>query len=146
MALAVLACPRVWADDSTAEVNLTATVTYPCCVFTLPARNTGYQKATLQGFLLVPRFSSSTTAVNFGWDTVSHSSNPTAYSYWTAPRTMWHGGVFYKQLTGLTPGTTYYFVAKGVCDEATSYGEEMCFTTPPKKHWYPWYWWNWFCG
>jgi len=99
------------------------------------------QGATLSGWLINLGSAQSVT-VYFGWDTVSHAGNPSAYSNWTVPQIKNWPGLFNAPVSGLTPGTVYYFRARAVGD-VTSYGEELRFMTPLRNYWWPW-WWYWF--
>jgi hypothetical protein len=129
--LVALVSPPVLAEEGpTAEVELKATVVPPpFCVHTLPACNVGYLEATLWGAVVAwPPLRGVT--VSFGWDTISHEDNPAAYAHWT-PGNMFLL-LFNASLRNLTPGTTYYFRAKGQKGGYTAYGEEMKFTTPPE--------------
>jgi hypothetical protein len=62
-------------------------------------------------------------SVSFQWGT-----SPGVYPNTTTPQVMNATGTFYFDLTGLTPGTTYYFRAQAVGD-GTAYGSEKSFTT-----------------
>jgi hypothetical protein len=98
------------------------------------------QGATLGGWLMNLGSASSVT-VYFGWDTVSHAGNPSAYPNWTVPQVKNWPGPFSTPVSGLTPGKVYYFRAKAVGD-VTSYGQELSFMTPLYNYW-PW-WWYWY--
>jgi hypothetical protein len=73
--------------------------------------------------------SSDSAVVSFQWGTASGGPYPnqTDNQTFTAP-----GGTFSANLSGLTPGTTYYYRARGV-GWGTGYGAEMSFTAlaPP---------------
>lgn len=62
-------------------------------------------------------------STNQGFDPATVTSNKTA-------ETGYEKGIFYSQMKGLTPGTTYYVRAYAVSIAGTSYGEERSFTTP----------------
>ncbi len=62
--------------------------------------------------------------VNFEWGTT-----PGSYSSQTTSTTMGTTGAFQVGLTGLSPGTTYYFRARGTNGTTTAYGTEARFTT-----------------
>jgi hypothetical protein len=63
------------------------------------------------------------TNVSFEWGT-----SPGVYSNTTASQSMSALGVFYNDVTGLTPNTTYYFRAK-VAGDGITYGVEKTFTS-----------------
>ena len=63
--------------------------------------------------------------VCFQWATTSGS-----YIGETTPTTMGTTGIFQFNLTGLSPGTTYYFRAKAASATTTVYGSQNSFTTP----------------
>jgi hypothetical protein len=88
----------------------------------------------------------STTASSGGTVTSNGGSAITAegvaYGTSTAPTTGTSDGTatpFTSSLTGLTPGTTYYYRAYATNSVGTSYGTEMSFTTsaPPVITYYP---------
>ena len=64
------------------------------------------------------------TARGVVWDT---TSSPTIDDNKTMDGT--GSGAFISQMTGLTPGTTYFFRAYAINDAGTSYGEEFSFAT-----------------
>ncbi|MEQ7799549.1 hypothetical protein ABDJ41_07015 [Pedobacter sp. ASV1-7] len=62
-------------------------------------------------------------STNQGFDPATVTNERTA-------ETGYEKGIFYSQMKGLTPGTTYYVRAYAVSIAGTSYGEELSFTTP----------------
>jgi phosphodiesterase/alkaline phosphatase D-like protein len=133
LALAALVCPPALAEDSpTAEVDLRATVVPPpCCVYTLAACDIGYHDANLWG-LLICRCRCMPATVSFGWDTSSHKDDPGGYTNWTPAKKLFFSILFHAPVSGLEPGTTYYFRARVQTDSYTGYGEERSFTTLPE--------------
>jgi hypothetical protein len=67
--------------------------------------------------------------VSFVWG-INWETNPDAYPNETAAVAMTATGTFYFDLSGLDPGTTYYYRAKAM-GNGTSYGVEMSFNTFP---------------
>jgi hypothetical protein len=133
LALAALISPPALAEDgATAQVDLTATVVPPpFCVITLFACDVGYTGATLWGAVASwpPPYGVTT---GFGWDTVSHKDHPADYPNWKAGNKIFLDMVFHASLSGLRPGTNYFFRARAQRGDYTGYGEELCFTTPPE--------------
>jgi len=87
--------------------------------------NVGTKSARLNGDLTWLGTASSVT-VSFEWGISSKS-----YTNETAGQDMTGTGAFYFDLSGLSPGTTYYFRAKAV-GNGTGYGDEKSFTTGRK--------------
>jgi hypothetical protein len=137
----VLSPDIIQADESTAEVTLTVNIVSDPVVYTWCASGVGMTQATLRGWL-ADLGTASSVQVSFGWDTVSHAVDPTAYACWTAPQVKTGPGYFKTHLLGLSPCTTYYFRAKAVGD-TTVYGAECRFTTRPGWLWW-WMWWMYF--
>jgi phosphodiesterase/alkaline phosphatase D-like protein len=129
----VLICPPALADGgATASVDLSATVIPPPCrVYTVGACNVGYDGAVLWGMLSCCHPPSPVT-VSFGWDVVSHETDPAGYDNWTTGHRFFWDVFFQARLDGLEPDTTYYFRAKAQTGDYISYGEEMSFKTPPE--------------
>ena len=80
--------------------------------------------ATLRGSL-DSLGTATTVTVSFEYGTVAGS-----YTHTTADQARTSTGAFSADLTGLTPGTTYYYRAKADGDGDPVYGEEKPFTTP----------------
>ena len=80
--------------------------------------------ATLRGSL-DSLGTATTVTVSFEWGTATGS-----YTHTTADQARTSTGAFSADLTGLTPGTTYYYRAKADGDGDPVYGEEKPFTTP----------------
>jgi hypothetical protein len=72
--------------------------------------------------------STTSVTVSFGWGTFAEA-NPEAYPYWTNGEVRTSIGAFYFDLSGLIPGTTYYYQAKAV-GNGTSYGGERSLKIP----------------
>ncbi len=72
--------------------------------------------------------STTSVTVSFGWGT-NPEANPEAYPYWTNAEVRTSMGAFYFDLSGLIPGTTYYYQAKANGGEWLVYGGEISFTT-----------------
>jgi hypothetical protein len=109
-------------------VNLRATVVPPpFCVYTLAACDVSSTEATLWG-AVVSWHPPSNVKVSFGWDTVSHKEVSGDYPNWK-PGKILLGLIFQTRVSGLAPGTTYYFRARAQTAEYTGYGEELTFTT-----------------
>ncbi len=77
--------------------------------------------ARLNGYLTSPGTASSVN-VSFQWGTSSG-----IYPNTTAPQAMNTTGTFYFDLSGLTPGVTYYYRAQAV-GQGTTYGAEKSFS------------------
>jgi hypothetical protein len=74
--------------------------------------------------------SAGSATVSFVWGTITGS-----YAHTTADQARTSTGAFSADLSGLAPGTTYYYRAKADGDGDAVYGEEKSFTTltaPPK--------------
>jgi hypothetical protein len=140
--MVVAPSPEIRAEEYSANVTLKANVVSLPSVFTLRPIGVGTNRATLCGWL-VDLGTARNMSVNFGWDTVSHAGNPSAYRNWTAPRILTRPGLFSTPVSGLAPGHFYFFRAKAVGD-AVNYGDEICFLTNPGRPWQPWEWWYWF--
>jgi hypothetical protein len=91
-------------------------------VATNPATGVGTTFATLNGNL-ISKGAADNVTVSFEWGTTSGGPYTP-----TDNQTMTTVGTFSDNLTGLAPGTPYYFRAKAVGD-STTYGMEMSFTT-----------------
>jgi hypothetical protein len=142
--LAMVSAPSaVCADESSATVTLKVNIVWKPLVFTWPATCVGFSKATLNGYLFIIRPSQPVT-VDFGWDTVSHATDPSGYRNWTAPQVKSWSGPFWANIIGLNPGTIYYFRARAAVGDITRYGQEFWFITP-RYYWCPWlwHWWGW---
>jgi phosphodiesterase/alkaline phosphatase D-like protein len=98
------------------------TSTTPPLVVTSAAGEVGTSSARLHGNL-TSMGTASTLYVSYQWGT-----SPEFYSGETTPREMTAAEAFSLDLTGLNPGTTYYFRAKAVGDGA-AYGLEESFST-----------------
>ena len=137
----VLSFQGIKADEDSASVNLKVNVVSGPTVFTRGAIGVGTTKATLRGWL-ADLGTDTSVLVSFGWDTVSHAGDPTAYSNWTVPKVKTRTGFLKTRIGGLTPGTTYYFRARAVGD-ITVHGEEFSLRTHPE--WHCWCnWWRWY--
>ncbi len=79
--------------------------------------------ARLNGYLTL-RGNAETVTVSFQWGT-----GPSAYSGETPSQAMGTSGGFYFDLSGLAPGTTYYYRAIAVGDGDPAFGTEKSFTT-----------------
>jgi Leucine-rich repeat (LRR) protein/murein DD-endopeptidase MepM/ murein hydrolase activator NlpD len=96
--------------------------TYAPTVATSAAANVTTNSATLNG-TLTSLGTASSVNVSFQWGTTSgFYTNETTAQAMTGPVS------FFANLSGLSPGTTYYFRAKAVGD-GTSYGGEVSFIT-----------------
>ncbi len=67
-----------------------------------------------------------TTSVSFLWGTAQGGPYPNQ----TPVQVMSAGGYFSAPLSGLTPGTKYYWRATATTSAGVSYGEELSFVTP----------------
>jgi phosphodiesterase/alkaline phosphatase D-like protein len=105
------------------EKPFTTPTTAPS-VTTNDATNFATTSATLKGELTSLGTASSVN-VSFEWGTATGS-----YTHTTADQAKTSTGAFSADLTGLTPGTTYYYRAKADGDGDAVYGEEKPFTTP----------------
>jgi len=104
------------------------TKTVPPSVETNDATNIGTSSARLNGELTLLGTASS-VGVSFEYGTATGS-----YTQTTADQARPSTGAFSADLSGLTPGTTYYYRAKADGDGPPMYGEEKSFialTTPP---------------
>jgi len=110
----------VWGDD-----NTFTTSTIPPSVTTNDATNLATTSATLNGDLTALGTAGSVT-VSFEWG--ADAGGP--YHNFTGNQTRASTGAFSAGLTGLTPGTTYYYIAKADGDGPPVYGLEKFFTTP----------------
>ena len=135
----VLSPNNIQADEDSVSVTLTVNVISEPVVYTCYAIGVGTTKATLRGYL-ADLGTPSSVQVSFGWDTVSHADDPTAYTNWTVPQVKTESGSFKTRIQGLSPSNTYYFRAKAVGDTAV-YGLEYMFITHPHWHWW-WGWWE----
>jgi len=104
------------------EKSFTTLTTAPS-VTTDNATSVATISATLNGNLTALGTATS-VIVSFEWGTTAGGP----YTSLTDNQTMTSAGAFPANLTGLTPGTTYYYKAKAVGD-ATVRGDEMSFTT-----------------
>ncbi len=105
------------------ELNFT-TNHLPPVVSTGGATDIMTNAAVLNGDLDLPG-SAATVNVSFQWGT-----SPGSYSNETAPQAMSQPDLFQARITGLIPGTTYYYRAKGDGGiHGTGYGAEHAFTT-----------------
>jgi hypothetical protein len=104
-----------------ADAQFTTGTTAPS-VATNDATNISTNSARLNGELS-SLGTASTVNVSFEYSTATGS-----YTHTTADQAR-TGGTFSADLTGLTPGTTYYYRAKAVGDGAPVYGVEKSFTT-----------------
>ena len=139
--LAVLSVSPVFADAGDAIVNLKVTVVAPLTVVTGEASGIGVRDVILNGSS-TSLGSAPSINVCFGWDAVSHPDNTAAYAYWTALQEETGPGPFTFHLSGLQPGTTYYFRVKAIGDGITRYGKEVSFTTSPRGYLWKVYWRN----
>jgi len=106
-----------------AEKTFTTSTTAPS-VTTNDATNFATTSATLNGGLSSLGTASSIN-VSFEWGAATGS-----YAHTTADQARTSTGAFSADLTGLTPGTTYYCRVKADGDGDPVYGEEKPFTTP----------------
>jgi len=95
----------------------------PPTIGTRAARNVTSNSAKLVG-ALKNLGTASSVGVSFEWGLT------TAYGNETPTRVKSATGGFSRKITGLLPGTTYHYRAKGVGD-GTGYGPDRTFTTPP---------------
>ncbi len=115
-------------DPVYGEEKSFTTLTMPPSVTTNDATSVATTSATLSGDLTSLGTAESVT-VSFEWGTASGS-----YTYTTADQAGTSTGAFSADLSGLSPGTTYYFRAKAVGDGDPAYGPEkrfMTLITPP---------------
>ncbi len=98
-----------------------STTTQPT-VTTNTANNIGPTSATLQGTLTNMGGATSCT-VYFQYGTTTN------YGYTTTQITMSSTGSFSRSISGLNPGTTYYYRAVASNNAGTSYGNQYTFTT-----------------
>ncbi len=109
--------------------EMTFTAGQPGLSSSTPSVSTGNSlNVTATGAILVGSIDSmgnlTSMDVNFQWGTA-----PGSYSSQTTSTTMGTTGAFQVGLTGLSPGTTYYFRARGTNGTATVYGTESRFMT-----------------
>jgi phosphodiesterase/alkaline phosphatase D-like protein len=98
---------------------------FPPSVETMPATGTTDTASTLNGNL---RLLGSAATVNVSFEYGNTHGGP--YPISTPPQAMTATGPFLANLSGLTPGTTYYYRAKGDGGEyGVGHGDEMSFTT-----------------
>jgi hypothetical protein len=98
---------------------------FPPSVETMPATGTTDTASTLNGNL---RLLGSAVTVNVSFEYGNTQGGP--YPSSTPPQAMTATGPFLANLSGLAPGTTYYFRAKGDGGEyGIGHGDEMSFTT-----------------
>ncbi len=113
------------ADPSQPTMRWTASLTgstTPPTVTTNVATNITPTGARLNGNL-TSLGTATSVSVSLQWGT-----SPGVYPNTTTAQVMYTTGTFYFDLTGLTPGTTYYFMAEAV-GKGTAYGAEQSFTT-----------------
>ena len=94
----------------------------PPAVATNAATNLSKTSATLNGNLTSLGTASSAN-VSFEWGLT------TSYGTETVPQTMIGTSPFSTNISGLTPGTTYHFMAKAIGDGPPALGLDMTFTT-----------------
>jgi hypothetical protein len=111
---------RWTAQFSPSQNSLVSTT--PPAVTTNAATSITTTGARLNGDLTSMGTAASVSA-SFEWGT-----SPGVYPNTTTPEVMSATGTFYFDLTGLTPGTIYYFRAQADGDD-TTYGAELSFTT-----------------
>ena len=99
------------------------TPTVPPAVTTGNATSVATASATLNG-TLTSLGTASSVNVSFEWGTTTGS-----YTHTTASQARTTTGAFTADLSGLAPGSTYYFRARADGDGPTVYGEEKSFTT-----------------
>ena len=114
--------PTVTAMRWTAKFSPSLVSTTPPSVSTNDATNITTTGARLNGNL-TSLGTATSVSVSFQWGT-----SPGVYPNTTTPQVMDATGTFYFDLSGLTPGTTYYFRAQAV-GHGTAYGLEKSFTT-----------------
>jgi outer membrane protein assembly factor BamB len=106
----------------TATFSTATTSTTPPVVTSNAATNITGTGARLNGNL-ISMGTATSVSVSFQWGT-----SPGVYPNTTTPQVMNTTGTFFFDLTGLTPGITYYFRTQAVGDD-TAYGSELSFTT-----------------
>ncbi|MCD6331534.1 MAG: right-handed parallel beta-helix repeat-containing protein, partial [Thermoplasmata archaeon] len=105
--------------------NLISTPT----VETLSATNVGGYSAQLNGNL-ASLGGDTSSQVWFVYDVISHASWQD-YAFNATKQTMASTGTFNAVITGLTPGTTYYYRAVASNAGGTAQGDEISFSTTP---------------
>jgi len=110
-----------WTAKLTAGENSSVSTTPPE-VTTNDATNITTTGARLNGNL-TSMGTATSVSVSFEWGT-----SPGVYPNTTTPEVVSATGTFFFDLSGLTPGYTYYFRAQAVGD-STAYGSENSFTT-----------------
>ncbi len=104
------------------DVNFTLE-TLTVGVTTIPADNVASRSARLNGNL-TSLGSESDVTVSFIWGTA-----PGSYTHETPERVRDSSGPISFELVGLSPGTTYYYIAKADGHQGSVYGSELSFTT-----------------
>lgn len=133
LALAVIIAAPSLADESTATVNLKATVAQPPCVMTLCACPVGINCAVLWGCLF-SRGTASSVELYFQYGKTKTYGSETPHQTVT-----WHRcrfsfifpHIFAATVNNLQPDTIYHFRAVAAGD-GTSYGEDRTFRTLPQ--------------
>lgn len=124
------------------RLDYTVGVVVPTVV-TNAATNIGTTTARLNGSL-TDMGTASTVTVYFKY------GSTTAYGYTTDSVDMTSTGSFWADMSGLSPGTTYHFMAVAEGDGPTQYGDDMSFTTleEPVPGVYPSFtdWLDWWTG
>jgi len=105
------------------ELKSFTTLSTPPAVTTNNATNLALHSATLNGSL-GNLGTAANVSVSFEWGTLS-----AVYSNVTTAEVRAIAGTFYFDLTGLTPGTTYYYRAKAEGDGGAVYGDQNSFAT-----------------
>jgi hypothetical protein len=100
----------------------------PPTVLTDAATNIGSTAATLNGNI-TDTGGQNADLRGFEWGTTQGGPYPNSWTEGTSGNYQYGTGVFSYNLTGLTPGTTYYFRAKAHNSFGWGYGSEMSFTT-----------------
>jgi len=104
------------------DITFTTDLMSAPAVTSSPATSIATTSATLNG-ALASLGTAASVVVSFEWGT-----SPGSYTQTTGSRTLTAAGAFSEGLTGLTPGTTYYYRARADGDGSDE-GDEMRFTT-----------------